>query len=213
MGSDPDVRRSPSGQDQGQPIDQTGDAGGLVDLNDQLDAIFPSILELATNVQPDQFGNATPCAKFQVRDVLDHMIGGAAQFAPQLRGLPMGTPPSGLSDEDRPAVLKDVLAELLDAARSPGASDHIVNMPFGDIPGSVLLRFLTVDGMSHASDIARGTGQTYEPAEELATAVLESARQLIAPEMRDGDTFAAETPVPADSPALTKLIAFTGRPI
>jgi uncharacterized protein (TIGR03086 family) len=77
----------------------------------------------------------------------------------------------------------------------------------------VLVRFLTVDGMVHASDLARATGQVYAPPEQLAGEVLATAQELIRPQMRDGDTFAAETPVPYDARNLPRLVAFTGREI
>jgi hypothetical protein len=43
---------------------------------------------------------------------------------------------------------------------------------------------------------------------ELASAY---ARQVLAPEMRDGDTFAAETEAPTDASPLERLVAFSGR--
>lgn len=184
-----------------------------MDLIKQLDGIVSEINGVAGGVRPDQFDNATPCAKFQVRDVFDHMIGGVSQLAPQLRGETPGPVPSGLTDDDRLGVLKTALDEIVAAAATPGAFDRSIQAPFGEVPGGVFVQFLLIDGMVHASDIARATEQTYEPDPTLAAEVLAYARQLIAPEMRDGDTFAAETPVPDDASSLTKLVAFTGRAI
>lgn len=105
------------------------------------------------------------------------------------------------------------LDDLLAAAKAPGAFDREVTLAFGDVTGEVLVRFLTVDGMVHASDLARSTGQEYAPSDELAGEVLAAAQALIQPQMRDGDTFAAETPVADDAPNLTRLVAFTGRDV
>lgn len=184
-----------------------------MDLVQQLETIVPDLDHVAAQVRPDQFDNPTPCAAFKVRDLFDHMIGGASQFAPQLRGEPVGDPPAPLDDDARPGAFKAALDDILDAAKAPGAFERTVQLPFGQVPGSVLVQFLTVDGMVHTTDLARATGQDYSPDEALVTEVLASARALIAPAMRDGDTFAAETPVPDDAPALTKLVAFTGRPV
>lgn len=182
-----------------------------MDVIEQLEVILPNLADTAARVRSDQFDDATPCASFRVRDLFDHMIGGAAQFAPQLRGESPAAPPEGLTDADRPAALRRALDDLLDAVRHPGALGRTVELPFGQVPGSVLARFLTVDGMVHTWDIARATGQEYSPPDALAAEVLAAARDLIAPAMRDGDTFAAEVPVAADSPPLTRLVAFTGR--
>ena len=182
-----------------------------MDVIAQLDEIVPAVSNLAAGVRPDQIDNETPCANFRVRDLFDHLIAAGA-IAAQLRGETPEAPPT-LTDDERPIALKAGLADLLDAAKTPGAGERTVTLPFGAIPGEVVLRFLTVDGMTHATDIARATGQTYEPDPALVEEVLASARALIAPEMRDGETFAAETPVPADATALTRLIAFTGRAV
>ncbi|HEX6418217.1 MAG TPA: TIGR03086 family metal-binding protein [Acidimicrobiales bacterium] len=181
---------------------------------EQLEVIVDDLQRLAANVRPDQFGNETPCTKFAVRDLFTHMIGGAGQFAPQLRGLAAPeSPPAGLDDAALPGALRAALDDLLDAAKAPGAYDRTVTLPFGQVSGEVLVRFVTVDGMVHASDMARSTGQAYAPAEELAGEVLATARDLIQPAMRDGDTFAPETPVAGDASNLTRLVAFTGRAI
>jgi uncharacterized protein (TIGR03086 family) len=185
-----------------------------VNTIEQLEVIVDDLQRLAAGVRPDQFGNGTPCAKFAVRDLFGHMIGGATEFAPQLRGEPApGPSPIELDDDDLPRAMAAALDDLLAAAKAPGAFDRTVTLPFGQVTGEVLVTYLTVDGMVHASDLARSTGQDYAPTEELAGQVLSAARTLIQPGMRDGDTFAAETPVPDGAPNLTRLIAFTGRDI
>jgi uncharacterized protein (TIGR03086 family) len=184
-----------------------------MDLITQLETIVPDISDLADGVAPDQYGAPTPCSGFAVRDLMDHMIGGASAFGPQLLGGAPGEPPDDLTDEARPKALRSALDSLLEAAKAPGAFESSVELPFGTVPGEVLVRFLTVDGMVHSSDLARATGQAYQPDEALAAEVLGSARALIAPEMRDGDTFAAEVPAPAGADPLTALVAFTGRAV
>jgi uncharacterized protein (TIGR03086 family) len=186
-----------------------------MDVIEQLETILPSVDEMAGRVTPDQFDNATPCANFRVRDLFDHMIGGASQFAPQLRGTEPtdAVDPNTLRDDERPAALKAALTELLGAVNAPGALGRTVTLPFGEVPGQVLARFLTVDGMVHAWDLAQATGQEYNPPPALAATVLATAHDLIAPEMRDGDTFAAEAAVGDDAPPLIHLVAFTGRSV
>jgi uncharacterized protein (TIGR03086 family) len=185
-----------------------------MDVIDQLEIIVPDLIRTTEQVRLDQFDNDTPCAQYKVRDLYDHLIGGASQFAPQLRGETPGPfDPSVLEDADRKRLVVRALEDLLDAAKSPGALGRTVSLPFGDVPGSVLASFLTLDGMTHTWDVARSTGQEYRPDEELAEEVLATAHALIAPEMRDGDTFAAEASAPEGADAVTRLAAFTGRTV
>jgi uncharacterized protein (TIGR03086 family) len=183
-----------------------------MDINDQLDEIAPQLATVASGVRLDQFDNATPCAKFKVRDLFDHMIGGAGGLAAQLRG-DEPAPPRSVRDEERAEALTEALDDLCASARTPGALGREITLPFGVVPGSVVVRFLTVDGMVHTWDIATATGQEFRPDDGLAGAVLESARQLIADEMRDGDTFAPAQPVAPGAGTLTQLIAFSGRTV
>jgi uncharacterized protein (TIGR03086 family) len=190
--------------------------GGTVNTTEQLDAILPDLVAIAGNITPDQLGNPTPCADFDVRAVLNHMIGGARFFAVQLRGDAMTAPPEpgvDLTGEDPIATFMAAMDELAEALRTPGALERTVVAPFGEVPGEVVARFLTLDGMVHAYDLAVGTGQVYSPPDDLAGQVLATAQQAIAPEMRDGDTFADAVTEPTDASNLVRLVAFTGRAV
>ncbi len=185
--------------------------GSPMDLIEQLGIILPAVQERIAQVPVEHLDDPTPCSAFRIRDLLDHIIGGASAFAPQLRGDdPPGEPPP-LTDETRLIAAITALDELLAAAKSPGAFERIVRLPFGEVSGEVLARFVTVDGMVHTWDLARATGTPYDPPDELTLSVLASARELIGPELRDGDTFADEVPAPAGASPLIQLVAFTGR--
>ena len=99
------------------------------------------------------------------------------------------------------------------AIRSPGALDRTVAAPFGEMPGEAFARFVVLDGLVHGWDLATATGQTYAPSAALVAAADGFARQAIAPEMRDGDTFAAAVAPPAGATPIEALAAFTGRNI
>jgi uncharacterized protein (TIGR03086 family) len=183
-----------------------------MELTEQIDHILGDLITIAGKIDTADMGKPTPCAKFAVRDVFDHMIGGASQFAPQLRGETPGELPA-LTDDNRKAEFERAMRELGAAVKAPGAMSRTVVLPFGEVPGEVLAKFLTVDGMTHGWDLTRATGLPYDPPADLAEEVLATAQALIAPEMRDGDTFAAATEVAADAPAVDRLAAFTGRAV
>jgi uncharacterized protein (TIGR03086 family) len=70
---------------------------------------------------------------------------------------------------------------------------------------------VALDGLVHGWDLAIASGQPYEPPDDVVAAVHAFARDAITPELRDGETFAAErTPGPGASP-IERLAAFTGR--
>lgn len=178
---------------------------------EQLDVIMPAVGKQAAQIGLDQLGNQTPCANFKVRDLFDHFIGVGSNVAAQLRGGGEAIDPSTLSDADRLDAVQPALTALHEGVRTPGAMERLVTVPFGTVPGEVVARFLTVDMLVHGWDLSQASGQPYEPDEAVVKLALQTARELIAPEMRDGDTFAAEVTVPDDAPAIDRLVAFTGR--
>lgn len=177
---------------------------------DQLDEIIPMLEALVARITDDQLDLPTPCANFTVTGVLEHMIGGATAFAPAFRGdREPAAPPTGTAQER----FHLAMAELAGAVHAPGAQDRTISAPFGDVPGAVFARYVSFDGLVHGWDLATATGQPYAPADALVVEVDTFARSLVGAEMRDGNTFADVTDVPADATPIQRLVAFSGRDI
>ena len=177
----------------------------------QLDQIVPMLDGIVGRITDDQLDAPTACAGFTVTGVLEHKIGGAWAFAPAFRGATtaVAPDPSG-SVRER---FHRAMAELLDAVHTPGAQERTIASPFGEVPGSMFARYVAFDGLVHGWDLCSATGQRYAPPAALVAEVDDFARGLLRPEMRDGDTFAAETEAPADATPLERLVAFSGRDI
>ena len=181
---------------------------------EQLDELEPLLGQVASGISPDDLETDTPCANFSVRGVLGHMIGGATQFAAAFRGESAPDVPADVAaGPDVVANAGNALGGLMAAIRSPGALDRTVEAPMGAMPGDAFARFVVLDGLVHGWDLATATGQAYEPSDALVGAVDAFARQAIAPEMRDGDTFAAAVEPPAGASPIERLAALTGRQI
>lgn len=180
----------------------------------QLETVIPALGSLVRATRPDQLAAPTPCANFTVRDLIGHFVGNLDAVAGGLRGEPMPetlAPRPEMLGNDPGTVYDKVMSDLLAAAREPGAMDRVLRVPFGDVPAPVLLQFVAFDLIMHSWDLATATGQKYSPPDELVAAADAFARQAIAPEWRDGDTFAAEVEPPASATPLERLVAFSGR--
>jgi len=179
---------------------------------EQLEQILPAVSAVLDRIDPDQLDHPTPCSRFTVRGVLDHMLVGGGTFAHVFRGEEppeITVPPH---DGRVPAPeLRKTLADLLDAVRSPGAMDRTLATPMGPLPGETFARFVAFDGLIHGWDLCRATGQPYRPDEQVVAAVDEFARAAVNDEMRDGDTFKDQTTAPAGASRLEQLAAFSGR--
>lgn len=185
-----------------------------MDAFDKLDVVTPGLRGLIAGTRQDQLDLQTPCAKWQVRDLMNHVIGGGHVFAAMYRGEPTGFPegdPPDLVGDDPASAWDDTVADFGAAIRSDGAMERMIPLPFGELPGSVVLELSVFDLLVHSWDLATATGQTFSPPEALVVEAAAFARQAIPPEARDGDTFAAEVDAPPGASALQRLVAFTGR--
>jgi uncharacterized protein (TIGR03086 family) len=180
---------------------------------EQLDAVVAMLNKVAGNIGKDQFDNPTPCAQWTVRDLFNHMIGGATLFAGALRGEAVSPPEPGtdFSGDDPAGTLEKALATLAAAARAEGALDRTLTLPFGQMPGAAFVRFVALDGTVHSWDLAKATGQSVDPPDELVAEVQAFAEQAIPPAGRDGETFAMPVEPPAGATPLERLVAYAGR--
>lgn len=172
----------------------------------QFDQLGPVLGGVVANLTPDQLDRRTPCAQYDVRGILEHMIGGATAFAAAYRG----TEPAVPDTSDPLAAFGPALGELGAAVNEPGALDRTVSAPFGDVPGDTFARFVVLDGLVHGWDMAVATGQPYDPPDELVAAVDEFAHGVL-DDLRDGDTFADAVDPASDATPIERLAAYTGR--
>jgi uncharacterized protein (TIGR03086 family) len=172
---------------------------------------------LVDGMTPDQLGNETLCTEWTVRDVLNHITGGAAYFAmvadqgsvpDEMVGQLLGGG-DNLGD-DYKGAFHTAADKALAAFSQPGVLEKIVKLPFGEMPASVALNIAIFDVSTHNCDIAQATGQQIQDTDILATA-LDVGRQVVQPEGRRPGFFDAEQPCSDAAPAEQRLLAFAGR--
>jgi uncharacterized protein (TIGR03086 family) len=185
--------------------------GDSVDGVRQLEQIAPLLGEIVSHLSDADLDRPTPCANFDVAGVLEHMIAGASAFAPGFRGdgSSANPPAEGTLFERWNAAM----TVLMEAVHTDGAQANTIPSPLGEVTGAYFARYVALDGITHAWDLATATDQSLTPPDALVAEVDAFARELLGPDMRDGDTFANETEPPADATPLERLVAFTGRTV
>ena len=102
------------------------------------------------------------------------------------------------------------------AFESDGAMERIVKLPFGDLPGSMLVGLATTDTLTHGWDLAKATGQPTDLSPDLASSVLASVRRQIADSFRGDDgkaPFGPQQAAPDGASNADMLAAFLGRAV
>lgn len=126
------------------------------------------VKEVVAGVEQSQAQDPTPCSEWDVRGLLNHLIGVLEFTAGCIAGNPPNIRPaeadSSYIEETDVAVLIEayhtVLDRVLQSAREPGALDRIVSTPyFGEMPVNQIFAGTTMDQFIHGWDLAKATGQ------------------------------------------------------
>jgi uncharacterized protein (TIGR03086 family) len=184
--------------------------------SDQLQFQTTTLRALVAGVKPDQWDNATPCDKWTVRDVVNHIVGGGHMFATSFAGntveMPDGEMPDMVGD-DPLAALDGALSAFEAAADTPGAMDNMVVLPFATLPAQVALDIAKFDLLVHCYDIASATRQPFDPPAAVTDEGYQIAQMIVSPDMRAAGTFGDEVAAPPNATSLQRMLAFSGRSV
>jgi uncharacterized protein (TIGR03086 family) len=173
---------------------------------------------IVSGIDAGALGHPTPCRKYDVAGLVDHIVEAGHRAAALGRGQ---TPPP---EDDSPHVeLSDAPGQLRragkEAAQAWGDDSSLSSrfiMPWGEeYTGATLVDMYLAELAGHAWDLARATGQIDQLDPSLGAAALEGARVMIKPAYRDavgpGTPFGAEVPPPPGADDWERLAAFMGR--
>ena len=154
----------------------------------------------------DQLGSPTPNAEFDVRALANHALGGANMFAGMLGGTPAADVAEGATAAELAAGFHASGQQLIAAAEAEGALGQMVKLGPMELPGAAAVSLMAADHIVHAWDLSRATGIEAPVSDELAQFALDSWKQMLAPQMRDGKQFAAETSLQPEPPSWIRLL-------
>ncbi|MFB7543824.1 TIGR03086 family metal-binding protein [Streptomyces zaomyceticus] len=165
---------------------------------------------LVGGIADASLGAPTPCAEYDVRALLNHLLGVVVHFqalaAKQPADLALGT--DWLADPGWRDRFEAETEKLVEAWSAPGAeegSTGAMALPARTV-GSMVLLDLTV----HAWDLARATGRSFEPDPAVVAGLVEEVERM-APMARKAGVFGEPAELPGDATAFERLLATTGR--
>ncbi|MEV7089749.1 TIGR03086 family metal-binding protein [Streptomyces sp. NPDC093085] len=178
-------------------------------ISELLAVVAERALPVVQGVGDDQLGAPTPCAAYDVHALLDHLFQVVVNFQALAakRDADFGAPPEHLAGEWRERFAVET-ARLIAAWEAPGAEEGTagaLGLPARTV-GSMVLGDLAL----HAWDLARATGQPYEPAAAVVETLAEGWAAL-APMGREAGVFGEPVAVAADAPPFDALLGLTGR--
>jgi uncharacterized protein (TIGR03086 family) len=172
-----------------------------------------AVLEMVRSADLDR---PTPCASWNVRDVVNHIVGGTGYFAELAEnGAVTDRGDDGdCTATDFAATFRREAERLVAAFRAPDAMTKPMKLPFGELPGSVCVWIAAGDIFTHGWDLAKATGQPTDLEPDLAVRLLVQIEPILPDAMRGPDGEAAFGPrveIANSAPAADRLAAFEGR--
>jgi len=165
-------------------------------------------------IGPDQWGNATPCSEWSVRDLVNHIVNEDRWTVPLMQGATIeevGTRFDGdLLGDDPQGAWELAKKEASNAVQSEGALERTVNVSWGQIPATEYVFQLFTDHVIHAWDLARGIGAD----DTLDTELVEACYAQIKPrekEFAGYGVYGTPVEVGEDADKQTELLAILGR--
>lgn len=178
--------------------ERTFDSAAVRDLS----LVLASLERTIGGVTAEQRDLPTPCTDFDVRQLIDHILGWSTSYAARLSGRESREDPSSFraGPEPREEFHRSAKEIVAGYRRGGEAADQL--------PIEIVLMDLEV----HGWDLATATGQAVAYGDEAAERALTAGRHLLKSVQRGpGKAFSAEVEPPADATPLQALVALLGR--
>jgi uncharacterized protein (TIGR03086 family) len=165
-------------------------------------------------VRDDQWRNATPCEGWDVRQLVNHLVGEALWTPPLVAGqtiADVGDRFDGdVLGDDPKATWERAATAAAKAVEEDGAMERTVHLSFGDFPGEFYARQLFADYLVHSWDLARATeGDETLDADLVAACAGWFATQEDA--YRQAGVIGPRVPMPDGADTQSRLMAMFGR--
>lgn len=186
-------------------------------MNPQLALLRPAVayaLDAVDTVTPDLLSQPTPCAKWNLRSLLNHTSASAAALHEGLAYGRVGLFPDDKEDDDHdatdPAGLARVRVRRLLEEWFAADDDRAIMVADHRIPLSLLAGAAALEIAVHGWDVRQASRQYRPIPGELAADLLALAHQLVSDDNRH-HLFAPPLPISATAGPSEKLLAFLGR--
>jgi uncharacterized protein (TIGR03086 family) len=172
---------------------------------------------LVDGTSTEDLSKPTPCTDWTVRDLINHITGGATMFAVSAE---QGSVPDDVLaqiagdnlGDDHKAAFHAAAARAVKVYDDPAVLDKTVALPFGEMPAGVALNIAIFDLATHAADLAQATGQA-PPDDAVLEAALEMGKEMLGPQWRQPGVFGPEQSAPEGATTAQRLLAFAGRTV
>lgn len=185
-------------------------ADPIADIRTAIEKTTP----IVEGIDDAQWTGATPCAEFDVRALLNHMVASANMFRQVIEEGQAS--PDAASDNlgsDPKDAFRQASAAALKAFEGGDVLNRTLNMPFGEFPGAMAAGIFRMEMFVHGIDLAVATGQKSLIDEEMCTSMEDASRQMGVDNFRMPGVFGPELQAPTGAEPHRRMLAYLGREV
>ncbi len=164
-----------------------------------------------------QLDDATNCEPWTVRQLASHAANNQLLWGGMVTGQTMVSVEETMGAVAHEGALApfaaDAAGRALSMWRTDGVLDQVHATPFGELPGSVVILFPTVDAAVHAWDLSASVGSAIEFPPEMVPAMTAVVEATCTDAAREAGIIHPATQPPTDATATERLMAAAGRTI
>ena len=185
---------------------------------DQLATLEYALAELRgviAQLDEAEMDTVTNCEPWTVRRLASHALNNQLLWAGLVTGhelVSVGDTMGAVPIEgDLAPVADEVVEQAMELWRNPGVLEATHSTPFGELPGSVVVNFATIDAIAHAWDLSASVGHPIEFKPDAVPAISAVVEATCTDEARAAGLIKAAIELPADASDTERLVAAAGR--
>ena len=182
-----------------------------MDVISALELSYDQTAKLVAGLTPVQLDAPSPCADWDVRATLNHLLGATWMFTLVNQGQSADEDAGDVLGDDASLAVTAAAKENIASWRQPGAFEGNRSYVFGTFPatGAALLNLEEV--VVHNWDVAKGTGQELVVDPAVGQMVYDWGVSIPLDDFRDHGAFGPEVAVSASASIIDRLVGLLGR--
>jgi uncharacterized protein (TIGR03086 family) len=179
---------------------------------DVLESVLVKDATLIAAVRPEQLGDPTPCGDYDVKALVDHILGWMQRFAASANGEVFEGDAGAFHSEDPVTDYHAMSSRLIDGWRRYGMERTLPSGSGEGTPARQGLGMAIIEYVTHGWDLASGIRAEVPFTDEEFEVALGYGQEMLTDEYRgEGMPFGPRVEVSADAPVGDRFIAFMGR--
>ena len=183
----------------------------MVDVISALEQSYDQTAKLVVRLTPAELDAPSPCAGWDVRATLNHLLGATWMFTLVNQGQSADEDAGDVIGDDAGLAVTAAAKENLASWRQPGAFEGDRSYLFGTFPAPAAAMLNLEEVVVHNWDVAKGTGQELVIDPAVGQMIYDWGVSVPLDDLRAHGAFGPEVAVSASAPIVDRLVGLLGR--